>query len=477
MTIDSSWLHAFKEDTPHAFTKRNPFHPQATFVDGQIKLMQGFSREPLTWDQFIFKQFTRHLQKWFEVSDVVILAFDNYEHVPPAKCMTQAKRRKNIPEIPFSEQSELPNMVPEGDHWTQCIANRKFKTRVIDLVILRLPQLLLLSGEQHSRKRLIIDYHQPRIYKYEPEERRVLSTPIDGMTPLGEADVKFTRYADLYPKLMVDSIDGDSIPIALMYLERRMRTTTQQRIPEIAIYRMELHLAGTERTAGKKRTSDDSAAGTSSSRERRTYEFVHINALYWGLKQAISQSMGRITMPTHQDHEMAMLVGLIALTGTDFTRNLPQMSGKTVYSLMPDIWGILAMAYNPSKGELQVDTTTNILVERLYQIRFPPQKKKDACKNKKAEAESDTGGGAGLEALLDQLRAKRKMSDRVKASLPSVARVRCTVRNANWLLAYWNAGDHAVPAPNPLQPMYGFRQLPNGATEYDDEDEGEMGEP
>jgi hypothetical protein len=40
MTIDSSWLCAFKEDLPHAFTKKNPFRSSAVFVDGQIKLMQ-----------------------------------------------------------------------------------------------------------------------------------------------------------------------------------------------------------------------------------------------------------------------------------------------------------------------------------------------------------------------------------------------------------------------------------------------------
>lgn len=43
---------------------------------------------------------------------------------------------------------------------------------------------------------------------------------LDGLPPLGEADVKFTRYADLYQRLMVDSIDGDSVPIALLHHER-----------------------------------------------------------------------------------------------------------------------------------------------------------------------------------------------------------------------------------------------------------------
>ena len=456
MTIDSSWLHAFKEDSPHAFMQRHPFHPRAIFVDGQIKLMQGFQREPLTWDQFIHRQFTRHLQKWFETCDVVILAFDNYEHVPRAKSMTQAKRRKNIPSIPFSEHSELPCMVPEGDRWTHCIANRTFKTRVIDLVRLRLPQLLLSPGEQHRGKRLIIDYHEPREYRYNPEERRVTSEVITGMPALGEADVKFTRYADRYSKLMVDSIDGDSVPIALMHLEQCLRSTTPQRIPEVSLYRMELRLVGTDRTAGK-RERDDEGGDKRAKRERRTYEFVHINALYWGLKQAIAQSAGRVTLTTHQGHEMAMLVSLIGLTGTDFTRNLPQISGKTVFAFLPDIWMTLAACFDPVKNALRVDMATDVLVAHLYRTKFP----------RHISAQSGAGEGT-LARLLYELKHAPKISPRVKVTFPTAERIECTIRNINWVLAYWGNGDGSIPPPNPVQAEYGFRMLENGATEYAD---------
>ena len=37
------------------------------------------------------------------------------------------------------------------------------------------------------------------------------------MLVLGEADVKFTLYADKYDNLLVDLIDGDSVPIALLH--------------------------------------------------------------------------------------------------------------------------------------------------------------------------------------------------------------------------------------------------------------------
>jgi hypothetical protein len=60
----------------------------------------------------------------------------------------------------------------------------------------------------------------PTSYTWDAEARHVINADVDGLAPLGEADVKFVRYADLFQRLMVDSIDGDSIPIALMHHER-----------------------------------------------------------------------------------------------------------------------------------------------------------------------------------------------------------------------------------------------------------------
>ena len=430
MTIDSSWLCAFKEELPHAFTKRSPFQASAVFVDGQIKLMQGPQSEPQTWDDFIYRQFTRHLNKFYEACDVVILAFDNYEHVPRAKCMTQAKRRRNVPVLPFSAASELPCMVPDGERWTQCIANRTFKTRVIDLVLLRLPALLL-SGK--PRRRLIVDYHTPTEYRFQPEAGLVHAEPLSELPPLGEADVKFVRFADRFGKLLVDSIDGDSIPIALMHHELCLRRATPP--PVVSIYRMELNISGQKRAVDGKRAP-------------RAYEYVNVHALYEGLMTTIAQCTGRIRIPTHAGHEMAMLVALIALTGTDFSRNLPQMSGKSVYGWLPDIWPTLVTAYLPDgTGRLELARATEQLVALLYRTKFPKH----------------AGRSDSLQAVLSDLQGS-SIAQRTKDALPTYERVACTVRNANWVLAYWTCG----PAPDPIQPQYGFRLLSSGCPEYDD---------
>ena len=48
-------------------------------------------------------------------------------------------------------------------------------------------------------------------------------TSLGHMRVLGKANVKFTRYADEYNHLLVDSIDGDSVPIALLHHELTLR--------------------------------------------------------------------------------------------------------------------------------------------------------------------------------------------------------------------------------------------------------------
>ena len=154
-------------------------------------------------------------------------------------------------------------------------------------------------------------------------------------------------------------------------------------------------------------------------------------------------------MPTHRGHEMEMLVALIGLTGTDFSRNLPQLSGKTVHNFLPDIWLALMAAYDPAETALRVPEATDMLVAHLYRTKFRKLEPRDH----------------GLEATLEALQ-RSKLAQRIKDSLPSVGRVQCTVRNANWLLAYWSRDDGETP--DPIQPAYGFRTLPSGATAYDD---------
>ncbi len=65
--------------------------------------------------------------------------------------------------------------------------------------------------------------------------------------------------------------------------------------------------------------------------------------------------MDRMKSPSHSQHLMSMLLALIGLTGTDFTRSMPQLSGKSVFGLLPDLWMPLMGSYDPINGQLDVD--------------------------------------------------------------------------------------------------------------------------
>ena len=118
--------------------------------------------------------------------------------------MTQAKRRRHVPPLEFGERSCLPPLVPVGDAWTTAVSNRAFKAKIVEYVLLSLPNQLL---RENPGKRLIVDYCDPVSYAWNPDKNTVDCTLLDGLRPLGEADIKFTRYADLFERLLVDSID------------------------------------------------------------------------------------------------------------------------------------------------------------------------------------------------------------------------------------------------------------------------------
>ncbi len=178
----------------------------------------------------------------------------------------------------------------------------------------------------------------------------------------------------------------------------------------------------------------------------RTYEYVDIHALYAGLKDVIAQCTGRVRVPSHAPYEITMLVSLIALTGTDFSRKLPLVTGRSVYAWLSDLWPTVVSAFDPATSALQEGPAAD-LVALLYRTKF----------NRHARS-------AQLTDVLHELQAAG-IAPATKSKLPTVERALCTVRNVNWVLTYWTCN----PAPDPLQPLYGFRTMPNGNPGYDDQ--------
>jgi hypothetical protein len=140
--------------------------------------------------------------------------------------------------------------------------------------------------------------------------------------------------------------------------------------------------------------------------------------------------MGRMRSPTHAQHQMSMILALIGLTGTDYTRSMPQLSGKSVFGLLPDLWLPLMASYDPLTGQMDVERAVDRLVACIYSIKYASHVKSPH---------------STLSAVLDTLRHS-KLSQRTRDSLPSTQRIACTVRNANWLIKYWRE-PACVPSP------------------------------
>ncbi len=109
------------------------------------------------------------------------------------------------------------------------------------------------------------------------------------------------------------------------------------------------------------------------------------------------------------------------------------------------------MTYDPVNSCLLVKPALDFLVSLLYKTKFPRH--------------VTTKSHASLEAVLADLQGS-SLSALVKSRLPTPGRVECTIRNTNWVLAYWTCD----PAPDPMQPGFGFRVLPGGAVEFDEPD-------
>lgn len=235
--------------------------------------------------------------------------------------------------------------------------------------------------------------------------------------------------------------------------------------PRVSIYRIELREreetppANKKPAATKKRKSpeppaaalaapDPSVAVKPKQRPPRTYEYVDIHCLYQALRTVVLQSIGRTHMPSHAGHEVRMLMALVCLTGTDFSRGLPQISGKTVYDLLPRVWMTLMGAYDPETDQLRAQEGADRLVALLYHEKF----------SKHVQARR------GLRAVLEELRGAT-ISERTKATLPSPERIETTVRNVNWVLQYWRCAE----CPDPVDQAFGYKRTARGLTQYWDD--------
>lgn len=326
MTIDSGWCKITKQVVPDAYS--NDIHPlllrspHITFIDGQIKLMKPeFIR---TWAEFLRLQIYSTIDKAMaRGAHVVVLGFDDYAHVPVAKHPTQRRRSDHVKAINFSGNDELPPSPPE--EWNAAMRNRIFKTKVVSLVARNVAEKY-----KDCEKTVILDWiGTPRIYGKEITLPPLLSNAESDMKR-GECDIKAFTWMFLNKPLLIDSTDGDFLPMALLQLEMSTISPPQNtgdedctgdsepQTPVIFLHRMK-----TNTETCRKRGAGGSKV------TRREYEFVHVNRILAGMQR-------EMTCLHRDDRKVSgakLFAFLVAVTGCDFALNLPGIGPSKLWAL------------------------------------------------------------------------------------------------------------------------------------------------
>lgn len=364
MTIHRDWVGVMKAECPEAFTPHPPLRPRVAFIDGMPSLMKGAS--VCRWHDLIGASFMMPVKRFFGMgAHTVVLGFDVYSLVPSAKSITQDNRTKKVPTTDFDERDQLPPVIPVN--YNDCIRNRAFKRRVVQLIVETLPDMLALDAGQA----LIIDYENcPVQFRRSAPGGKLEQVFMVDVPPLGECDIKCTRWFRLYGDGIAQSVDGDFLPIALLEHESQVRELrgTSGAPTRMAVYRLEFNTKDPE-SSGKKRAADGAAKGDAAEKRRRAMEFVNIPLLYESMCSAIRQCAGTGRVQTsHDARYMEMLACLIGLTGTDFTRNLPLLGVRKVWDMLPgrDVWSGIVQAYDTELLCLDVPSARDQLVGRMY---------------------------------------------------------------------------------------------------------------
>ena len=284
MTIDGDWLKILKTEASVAFQDSLPEKTIHTvFIDGQIKLMKPDYIK--TWDMFIHIQFVKIIQRHFDSGcKVVVLGFDNYKYVPLSKAPTQRKRSKHMPNFDFTAQSELPKLPPT--EWNQAMRNRIFKTKIIQMIQTYFERNYA-DVFDTSKHTLIFDYMDTPV---------VLGNCSDNFEGFGlrrgECDIKAFDYM-CFPSLLIDSTDGDYVPMAMIqYQQKQLANTPCQ----IFLKRLKVN-------TDKKRKAS----------ARREYEFVNVKMLVDFVHCKLSFSCDAVK-------HFAILC---SMAGCDFAMNIP----------------------------------------------------------------------------------------------------------------------------------------------------------
>ncbi len=416
MTIDSGWVQHLKKECPAAFQATLTTRPTTWFIDGQIKLMKG--EWVNTWELFLQRQFFDTIDRAFELNaSVVVLGFDDYTHVPLCKSMTQRARNVKQAVFTWNEMNPLPQKPP--DDWAACMRNRTFKSMVVGMVVRNASRIY-----KNHDKTVIIDWMGPPVVlgrALEADGRALPAAVLDPLARRGECDIKALAWST-FGALVVQSTDGDFVPLALLHCEAHPDR-------HVFLERIETKVAG-----GAKRT----AFGTT----KRRMEFVCMRQLCAHVQVAMKQ---------HAAPCRAFAV-LIALTGCDFSQSMPAIGPAkmwTAHTLM---------------HKLDLDTEHGVLnaISLAYQLNFSKHIRTIPVAQIRGTTDIDASHAA-YERVADAIRQNVAVAQKTKNAIWQPADASRHARNVLWTLQYWSKLERW---PDPMQPKFGFSVDAQGHCSY-----------
>ena len=316
MTIHSDFFKLAKEGCGQAFTEAAPKRPDVVFIDGQVKLMKADAID--SWPLFFRIQFFRTIEKSFALgAHTVVLGFDNYDHVPSAKAMTQAKRCKHKVNYECAQSSCLPAKIPED--WGSAMANRTFKVKVVCKVLEATTawfEQKLKEDPLYANLSLVLDHRGvPSVLGSSSLVRdfvhsREWSTT-EHTVGRGECDIKAYTWQHMAQCLCIVSVDGDYLPLSLLQ-------TLEPNSCDVLLYRM---LTRTKTEPAKRKSTYEN---DTSRPPPRAYEFVDIAPLKAWLT---------VVFPSKVVHPVRQFCAMVALCGCDFARNLPRLGPRSLWKI------------------------------------------------------------------------------------------------------------------------------------------------
>jgi hypothetical protein len=334
----------------------------------------------------------------------------------------------------FNPEHGLPAMIPEDP--MLFLMNRDFKIKLVEMICERVPGMI--QTQMKDGQELIIDYKRAVVYSRQGAIPRVM----DEIEPMGESDVKFCRYVDLYGSALVHAIDGDYLAIALLYYTQRAPVFGPTN--QIHIFRQLAVFPPSKKASSSKKPK------TVEAKRKIVKCWVDVQLLYITIVQSMWQSVGRThqLINVHTDAAFTnadavhAAVFLMLLAGTDFSRSLPWLGPKRLWDNLPQIVGPLLQCA-ASSTPVCMDTSLDLVIAKLYRLVFAKHCSRTMC--------------ASLDQTLGVLQDS-KLSASVKDKFPSREQAIATVQNVAWVMAYWKTHNGKIATP--LDGSIGFARCP-----------------